>query len=339
MGLYGSGAVGWLIKGGGGGSAAATLAIDKSAGVAPYVPPGQIVPGTVVSGSYVVPLGRNTQYWYGRVNYWMTNKRTIETEIAEMKSHGVSGYMIEMAGWRSGDGDIRAPKGSAKYNGFINGITSAYTHLHSLCKQNGLWLFVSIVNDNALETKHNNDEIDQYHYYNDVARDLFNIILTAGGENVIIQPSAELAEYRNTKKHGRIRNTEGPRFQSDVIAKCKELKIPTVNNASGGFPSGTAGCTYKAVHPGHISSSLPPDKGATLVVSDNSPIIEEMNGGTNVDTVNANCKPSKIREWKNRCAGYLVCGYYDFKREKYNKDAIDAMGTGNPIRPETITSA
>ena len=41
----------------------------------------------------------NTQSWYGRVNGWHTSRSLLKQELDLMQECGVSGYMIELAGW------------------------------------------------------------------------------------------------------------------------------------------------------------------------------------------------------------------------------------------------
>lgn len=262
-------------------------------------------------------LGSKTQFWYGRVNYWADSGTLQKKEVEYMKKVGLTGYIIEMAGW--GSSDMRQSANSAKYKNWVKRIQTYYNHLHKLCKQNGLWLFVCIVNDNALSSKHGNKAVDQKHYYSNVAKDLLNIILDDGPENVIVQPISELYPSR-------VKNHPGSAFQKNAIGKLKSKKFLTCNNDGYGRPSGFGGCNYMAWHPDKISH-LPAKatKSKTFIVSDTGGIISELNGGTNCDKTDANCKPSKIKEWRKKVNGYAVCGYYDFKRKSYNEAAIKAM--------------
>lgn len=264
-------------------------------------------------------IGSGTQYWYGRVNYWTENATLLVQEVSLMKSVGVSGYIIEMAGW--GSSAMRQTTSTQQYKNYIALIDATYAHLLNLCRQNGLWLFCCIVNDNALSSKHGNKAVDPKHYYNDVAHDLLKIVLKYGPENVVVQPISELSSDR-------VKNHPGPAWQKSAISKLKAASFKTCNNDEYGRPGGYAGCNYKAWHPNKISH-LPggnTKKTNTFMVSDTGGIISELNGGANCDKVDANCKPSKVKEWRTKCKGFAVCGYYDFKRKSFNQDAIKAMG-------------
>ena len=264
-------------------------------------------------------IGSKTQYWYGRVNYWADTGALQKKEVEYMKKMGVTGYIIEMAGW--GGNDMRQKANSSAYKKWVKRIETYYNHLHGLCKKHGLWLFVCIVNDNALSNKHGNKAVDPKHYYSNVATNLLNIVLKDGNQNVIVQPISELSS-------GRVKGHPGPAWQKNAIARLKAAGFQTCNNDAYGRPSGLGGCNFLAWHPNSISHlpSLKVAKSKTLIVSDTGGIISELNGGTNCDKKDAKCKPSKIKEWRKKCAGYAVVGYYDFVRKSYNPDAIKAMG-------------
>ena len=264
-------------------------------------------------------IGSGTQWWYGRVNYWAQDKNLLTKEVKLMRSVGVTGYIIEMAGW--GGNDMRQKPTSAQYKKFISTCQDMYKHLHKLCKQYGIWLFVGIVNDNALSNKHGNKAVDPKHYYNNVASDLLKIVLADGKDNVVVQPISELSSDR-------VKNHPGVAWQKKAINKLKQAGFKTCNNDGYGRPSVYAGCNYKAWHPNKISH-LPngnTKKTNTFIISDTGGIISELNGGANCDKTDANCKPSKVKEWRQKCKGYAVCGYYDFRRKSYNEAAIKAMG-------------
>lgn len=263
-------------------------------------------------------LGKKTQYWYGRVNYWADTGALQRKEVEYMKPLGLTGYIIEMAGW--GGVNMRKAPSTKEYKSWISRMKTYYCHLHGLCKTYGIWLFVGIVNDNALANKHGNKAIDPKHYYNNVAKDLLNIILNDGPENVIVQPISELYSAR-------VKNHPGPAFQKDALKKLKAKKFKTCNNDGYGRPTSKGGCDFLAWHPNKIDH-LPGskyNKASTIIISDTGGIISELNGGTDCDKTDANCKPSKIKEWRKKCNGYAVCGYYDFKRKSFNQAAIKAM--------------
>ena len=264
-------------------------------------------------------IGSGTQYWYGRVNYWADTGALQKKEIEYMRKRGVSGYIIEMAGW--GSSSMREKANTTKYKNWVGRINTYYKHIHAQCVKNGLWLFVGIVNDNALSNKHGNKAVDPRHYYNDVATDLLKIIIADGSQNVIVQPISELYSSR-------VKNHPGPAWQKSAIEKLKKSKFKTCNNDAYGRPSGLGGCDFLAWHPDNTKHlpKLKVSKSKIFIISDTGGIISELNGGTDCDKTDANCKPSKIKEWKKNCSGYAVCGYYDFKRKSYNEAAIKAMG-------------
>lgn len=264
-------------------------------------------------------IGSKTQYWYGRVNYWSSSFATLKKEIKYMKSVGLAGYVMEFAEWRYNNTRICCKKTDPKYIELIEHYKKYYKYIHDLCVQNGLWLFVCIVNDNALTSKHGNKAQDPKHFYNDLATDLLNIVLSQSPANVIVQPVSELYSAR-------VKNHPGPAWQKNALKKLKAKKFLTCTNDSYGRPTSQGGMDYMAWHPNNIKHF--PDKLAktkTFIISDTGGIISEMNGGTDCDKVDANCKPSKIKEWRKNCKGYAVCGYYDFMRKSYNEAAIKAM--------------
>ena len=267
-------------------------------------------------------IGSGTQYWYGRVNYWADTGALQRKEVDYMRKVGVTGYIIEMAGW--GSTNMRQKANTAQYKSWVSRIQTYYKHLHGQCIRTGLWLFVCIVNDNALSKKHGNKAVDPKHYYNDVATDLLKIILADGPQNVVVQPVSELYSAR-------VKNHPGPAWQKNAITKLKKAKFLTCNNDAYGSPTGLGGCDFMAWHPDN-TKELPPSKvkvskSKIFMVSDTGGIISELNGGTDCDKTDANCKPSKIKEWKSRCKGFAIVGYYDYKRKKFNEAAIKAMGT------------
>lgn len=264
-------------------------------------------------------IGSGTQYWYGRVNYWADTGALQKKEVELMRKVGVSGYIIEMAGW--GGVNMRQKPNTPQYKSWVSRTQTYYKHLHAQCVKNGLWLFVGIVNDNALSNKHGNKAVDPKHYYGNIAKDLLNIVLADGPQNVIVQPISELYPTR-------VKNHPGVAWQKNAIAKLKAKKFKTCNNDGYGRPSSKGGCDYLAWHPNNIKH-LPNskyNKASTFIISDTGGIISELNGGTDCDKTDANCKPSKIKEWKSKCKGFAVVGYYDYKRKKFNEAAIKAMG-------------
>lgn len=265
-------------------------------------------------------FGKGTQWWYGRVNYWNNDQNLLDKEVKLMRSVGVAGYIIELAAWRgNGNSTWTLSPTSDKYKKQIAETRKIYKHLHKLCIENGLWLFVGVVNDNALSNKHGNKAANPKNFYKYPANDLLSIVLEDGNQNVVVQPISELEKNR-------VSNHPGPAWQRNAVAKLSANGFLTCNNDGYGRPGGTAGMNFMAWHPNKVSH-LPSkaSKSLTFIVSDTGGIISELNGGTNCDKVDANCKPSKIKEWRAKCNGYAVCGYYDYKRKSFNEAAIKAM--------------
>ena len=258
----------------------------------------------------------STQVWYGRVNAWHYDKSMWRKEMDTLVKHGGAGYMIELSSWQS-NSDIKWWT-----DAWVKKIVELYREIHADAKARGLWLFVSVVNDNMGSGKYGDKK--QYtvaNCYDKLVRILDGII-TDGSDNVVVQPVAE------TQTPG------GKKFEAYAKDRLNKRGFLTCNNGSGGHPTSTNGMTYYAVHPSKVSVNNPSN---AFVVSDHGQIIRELNGGPLVGHGN----PAKISQWVqlNKKRGCPVVGYYAFKVEDYDGDAIKALCTAakSPVSVQSFS--
>ena len=126
----------------------------------------------------------NTQSWYGRVNGWHTSRSLLKQELDLMQECGVSGYMIELAGWGH---DV----GEAWNEEWINTIKKEYRHILRQCRKRDLWLFVSIINDNMGRGKYG-DRGPSLEVVYDYAQQLISIIKRFGSRNATCRRDTNL---------------------------------------------------------------------------------------------------------------------------------------------------
>ena len=240
------------------------------------------------------------QIWYGRVNAWKDLKIT-EKDIIRCAKEGVAGYMIELAGDYPNNPE-------AWKDPWVEDIEKKYKKLVKMCRAAGLWLFVSIVNDNMGQGKYG-DTSPKLDNVLIMAQTLAMIVKKNGTSNVIVQPVAE-----TQTNAGRI---------FEKYCRNELCNFPLVYNGSGGFPSGTGGFNYRAVHPSTTITVCPSD---ALVISDHSKIIREL---ALLGSFNASINPGKAHIWadtvfnKSKCS---IMGYYAFQRIQYDKDTISVLG-------------
>ena len=244
-----------------------------------------------------------TQTWYGRVNRWGTSRQILLDELDLMKECGVSGYMIEMAGWEQHPAEAWSEE-------WLDYIEKSYRHLVKNCRKRNIWLFVSVVNDNMGKGKYGDTGPTLENIY-DAAKQLIKIIKRYGHKGVIVQPEAET------------QTSAGQRFEEYCKQELKEFTL--VYNGSGGHPKSTPeGYEFRAVHPSHIVSSVADD---ALVISDHGIIIRELSidGG-----LESQGDPDKVKSWVKRLQqqGIAVVGYYAFKYAQFDSATIRALGDG-----------
>ena len=244
-------------------------------------------------------IGSGMLRGYGRVNYWYLDEDELDKDLARCKASGVDVYHIEYSGFGATNIYIDIN---------TNKVRKAYKKLVKKIRALGMWLFVSVVNDNMGSGKYGDQKIPLSKLYNNALAELA-FIKSCGSDNVIIQPVAETQTSAGTK------------FENDTKAMLAGWTL--VNNGSGGRPSGNNGMTYRAVHPSSIANCS--KYGNAIVSSDHGLIIKELAVG---GTLNGPGSPQKITIFlqNSKSAGAPMCVYYAFQREKHDKDAIEAMG-------------
>lgn len=243
-----------------------------------------------------------TQVWYGRVNAWHYSRSLWRKEMDALVKHGGAGYMIELASWQTNS------KVKWWSEAWLKEISSLYGQIHADAKARGLWLFVSVVNDNMGSGKYGDTrEYSVAKCYDMLVRLLDNVIAD-GASNVVVQPVAET------------QTAAGKKFEAYARDRLHRRGFLTCNNGAGGHPTSANGMTYFAVHPSKISVNNPSN---AFVISDHGQIIRELNGGPLVGHGNV----ANIKKWVgiNKARGCPVIGYYAFKVEDYDGNAIKAL--------------
>lgn len=244
-----------------------------------------------------------TQVWYGRVNRWTTSRDMLRHELDLMKECGVSGYMIEMAGW--------APHQQQPWDKrWLRMIGREYRHLLAECRKRDLWLFVSIVNDNMGKGKYGDTGPALEEVY-DYAIQLAKIVKKSGSKDIVVQPVAET----NTKA--------GKDFEQACLVLLDDFIL--VYNGEYGSPKHIPDqYRFRAIHPSHITSSVPND---ALIISDHGLIIRELSTDGGLESEG---DPEKVKNWVETLTekGVPVVGYYAFKYNGLDIATIQALGKG-----------
>ena len=258
---------------------------------------------TIVSTSLAQPAieQHHTQTWYGRVNRWTISRDILHQELDLMQECGVSGYMIELASWAR----YQQQPWNEKW---LKMIKREYRHLLKECRKRDIWLFVSIVNDNMGKGKYGDTGPALEEVY-DYALKLAKIVKQSGSKNIIIQPVAET----NTQA--------GKHFELECITLFDGFTL--IYNGDYGSPKTCPnGYDFRAIHPSHITSSVPSD---AIIISDHGVIIRELSidGG-----LESKGDPNKVKMWVEKLSqqGVPVVGYYAFKYEDFDPDTILALG-------------
>jgi len=251
-------------------------------------------------------ISTTTQFWYGRVNRWGKSTSMLASEISTMKSYGLTGYMIEAAIYNEDKiknlkkADMSNASKKKIYDDWFKDIEGKYKYLLDLCRKNNMWLFISLVNDNAISKT----GFQAAFLYDIVATDLMNMVIKYGSTGVVVQPTAEVGSEK------------GKSFNKSSTSKLKSNGFLVANGgAKHGDDSNSAGANYMAYHQSEYNQSLgTPSK--TFIVSDNTSMINWLNKST-----------SNIKTWRNwvKNKKYLVCGYYDVREDGVNTAAIKAM--------------
>lgn len=237
-----------------------------------------------------------TQVWYGRVNTWPFSEKNLDKDVKEMAASGVKGYMIELMGWARSD---------AWTDKWLKDTEKKYEYLLKLCRKHGLWLFVSVVNDNMGSRKYGDPGVFLASVM-DKAKQLAQIVKKNGSDNVIVQPVAET------------QTSAGRQFEQYCVQQLGGF--PLVYNG-GSRPNGIpGGFKYRAWHPFKVADKCPAD---AIVVSDTGMIIVQLGHG-----LDGAAKPDTLEKWARdmRKSGVKITGYYAFKFDGHDKEAIKALG-------------
>lgn len=252
-------------------------------------------------------LGKDQLVMYGRVNTWAMGKSNLEKDISAIRDEDVDGYMIEMMGWARYD---------AWTSDWMKQTEEQYKTLLDLCRDNGKWLFVSIVNDNMGSRAVVGDEPLPKKYGDPgiklsqvmpQAQQLCQIVKKHGKDNVIVQPVAET------------QTSAGVQFEQYCLQQLGGF-IMVYNGGVGRPNTIPGGFQYRAWHPFKITDNPPKD---SFVVSDTGSIILQL--GYGYDGV---AKPDTLEAWARRMRqiGVPVVGYYAFQFNGHDKEAIKALG-------------
>ena len=268
-------------------------------------PISNVVSSTPSKSLEPIQIGK-TQTWYGRVNYWWKDRSLWQKEMDCLVKNGGSGYMIELAGWESNVKD----KNKWWMDSWINEQLDLYSKIHSDAKKRGLWLFVSIVNDNMGSGKYGDTKrFTVSSVYNKCIKFLEGVIKD-GKDNVIIQPVAET------------QTTGGKKFEAYAKSQLAAKGFFTCYNGNGGHPTSSSGFNFYAVHPSKIDASNPSN---SFVISDHGLIIRELNKG---GSLVAHGDVNKVKKFvqNNKKKGCPVVGYYAFQVQDYDEDTIKTLG-------------
>lgn len=241
-------------------------------------------------------LGKDQLVMYGRVNTWAQGEKNLEKDISVMRDEGVDGYMIEMAGWARSD--MWTPN-------WLKQTDEQYKFVLDLCRKNGKWLFVSIVNDNMGTGKYGDPGI-KLSQVMPQAQQLCQIVEKYGKDNVIVQPVAET------------QTAAGAQFEQYCLQKLGGfVMVYNAGSRPGKIP---VGFQYRAWHPFKIADNPPRD---CFVISDTGPIILQLGYG-----YDGSAKPDTLESWARRMRqlGVPVVGYYAFKFNGHDAAAIKALG-------------
>ena len=251
------------------------------------------------------------QAFYGRVNWWAEDWNVLLQDLDVCQECNV-GYHIEMAAW-AGTGVWNDP---AK----LEGVISTYKRLVAECRKRGLWLFVSVVNDNMHLSKYGNVGV-KLSSVRAQANQLVAAIKECGSENVIVQPVGET------------QTDDGRAFEIYCAAELAGFIL--VSNGEGGSPSKKATwASFRAYHPSSVSVTVASD---AFAVSDHGTIIKQLNQGGGLNTPG---NPSAIKAWfaKHAAAGCPAIVLYHFQQQGHDADAIRACAL-SASQAETSTGA
>lgn len=244
-------------------------------------------------------IGKKFITMYGRVNTWITGGwANLKKDIDRCAKKGVDGYLIEMAGWARSD---------AWTGAWLSETDEAYKRALKRCRKKGIWLMVSIVNDNMGRGKYG-DKGPSLQRVTEQAHVLCAIVKRNGPKNVIVQPVAAT------------QTSAGVQFENHCMEQLGDKFIMVYNGSSGHPVDIPSGYQYRAHHPFKVNEDCPAD---AIVISDTGMIIGQLGEG-----LDGPGKPGMLKAWTKRIRdqGCPVAGYYAFKYAGHDKAAIDAMG-------------
>lgn len=243
--------------------------------------------------------------FYGRVNTWASeSEKKLRTDLILCKSNGIDGYHIELSGW-----DSNSTGGIWNNQKLFDRTINRYEWLVKQCRALGLWLFVSIVNDNMGSGKYG-DKSPTLDKVFSKALSLMDVIKKCGSNNILVQPVAEA------------HTDAGFKFER----KCKKdlNGFNLVYNGDWGRPGSAKGMKYRAWHPSSISSiSKIKNASNCIVSSDHGNIIRELSYG-----LDGKMKPDKIAKFYNnvKSINAPVCCFYAFLLKDTDKSGIEEFG-------------
>ena len=243
-----------------------------------------------------------TQVWYGRVNTWAAaGLDVLRADVAACADSGVTGYMIELETW--GDStmgtDKEVPAATAE----------AYRNLVGWCRKEGLWLFVSVGNDNAGSGGYGDRGVPLSKVTERLEK-LVELIRSRGSRNVIVQPCAET------------RTAAGMWIENLCVERL--AGFPLAYNGNSGRPGNVPSwASFRAYHP-LLGQVFPPD---ALIISDSGDLIRALSTD---GSLGGPGDPDKLRAWVGmvKAAGAPVAGYYAFQHAGHDAPAIQALGQG-----------
>ena len=248
-------------------------------------------------------LGGRLLTGYGRVNCWASGgKQALRRDICRCAANGVAIYHIEMAGWA----DTSAYRLVVGSDERMRETKALYTFAVGLCRSFGMWMFVSIVNDNMGSRKYGDPGVPLSKAMSEAA-DLAACVRNRGKDNVLVQPVGET------------QTAAGAAFTAYCL---RDLHGFTFVNNAGSRPSSSAGMQHFAWHPFKTADIAKAPRGA-LIVSDTGSIIQELGHG-----LDGAGKPDHLKAYVAACrkAGARAAIYYAFKRRAHDSAAIEAMG-------------
>lgn len=233
------------------------------------------------SGNSSIPeIGSKTLAFYGRVNQWAwadgaTVERAAEilhSEIRALAAAGWDGYQIEMWGWVR-YANLEPEEGIAR-------IRVVFPQLVQWCREEGIWLFISGVNDNQHLGKYGSTA---RHLSEDDAQveECLSLIVAAGPENLIVQPVGET------------QTSDGDYVEQRWANELEPRGFYLVNNNGSRPSSKLEWSDAYCVHPWSVSDAAEVEKDAWVNNDTGLAIIDMSVDGT----MDGRCNPNDVRDY------------------------------------------